>query len=289
MLKKRLIGSINIKDRWAVQSIGFQKYLPIGNPKYSVKYLDKWGVDEIVIHDISATVNDVFPSFTFLNDITKEASIPVTYGGGINSVKKMIKILQCGVDKICINQSAINNNNIISEASKILGRQCVVISIDIILNNNKPEVFDYCQKKSTGFGLINFARRVEDLGAGELIIRNIEYDGMKCGYDIISIKEVFDNVGIPIIASGGYGNPKHALDCFKKTKISGISIGNSLTYFEHSAAIIKSSLNHKDFSIRNETAFKYSKSSIGIDGRLQKFEDKYLENLIFKKVPEVKI
>ena len=94
MLKKRLIGSINIKNGWAVQSFNFQKYLPIGKPKYSLDFLDKWGVDEIVVHDISATPNNSLPRFSLLNEITKKASIPVTYGGGLNSVKKMIKVFQ---------------------------------------------------------------------------------------------------------------------------------------------------------------------------------------------------
>ena len=289
MLKKRIIGSIVINNNWAVQSIKFNKYTPIGKPQYSVEFLDKWGVDEIIISDISATLNQSKPNYKLLNQITEKCSVPITYGGGIKSISDMIKILKYGADKICINNIVLKNPKIVFEGAKILGRQCILVSIDVICHNGKFEVYDYVSKKSTGIDLIEFVKKIVNFGAGEVVVRNINHDGMKIGYDIDMISKIATLLPIPVIAAGGYGIPQHALDCFNNTNISACAIGNALAHIEHSVALIKSYLSNQKCPIRHETTFTYLNGSINGNGRHIKYNDDYLENLIYEKIPEIKI
>jgi len=289
MLKKRIIGSINLKDGWAVQSLSFKKFLPIGKLKYSLEFLDRWGIDEILILDINASRSKNSPNFDLLKRATKNINVPVTVGGGIKSVKDMIKILKTGADKICINSSVLENFNIITKGAKTLGRQCIVTSIDVIKVGKDFKVYDHINKTSTGLSPIDFSIKAIDKGAGEILIRSIHNDGMKDGYDLELISNIADKVEAPIIAAGGYGNPRHILDCFNVTDVSACAIGNSLNYSEQSVAIIKSYLFNNDCEIRHETAFTYQINNINNEGRISKYDDIYLENLIFEKIPEVKI
>jgi imidazole glycerol-phosphate synthase subunit HisF len=289
MLKKRIIGSIALKDNWVVQSIDFKKYLPIGKLKHSVDFLDRWGIDEILVLDINASKAKRSPNFKLINSETKNINVPITVGGGIKSVKDMVNIIKSGADKICINSYMLKNSNIIMEGAKTLGRQCIVASIDAIRIGQKYEVYDHINKIPTNLSPIDLSKKAVDNGAGEILIRSIHSDGMKNGYDIELISNISDKVKVPIIAAGGYGNPKHVMDCFSITDVSACAIGNSLNYSEHSVAIIKSYLSNNDCGIRHETAFTYENNSINHEGRISKYDDLYLENLIFEEIPEVKI
>ena len=289
MLKRRIIGSITLKNNWVVQSISFNKYLPIGQLKYSVNILDRWGVDEIIVFDIDASKLGYSPNFKLYKESTKNINVPLTVGGGIRDVSDMINALQSGADKICLNHSILENTQIIFKGSKTLGRQCIVVSIDVVNNGKRYEVFDHIKKKSTGLSPLELSKKAVDLGAGELVVRSIHNDGMKNGYEIELISEISDNVSVPVIAAGGYGNPIHLLDCFNNTNISACAIGNSLNYTEHSIGMIKSYLSERNSEIRHETSFKYSNNVINKNGRITKYDDDYLEKLIFEKFPKVKI
>jgi len=287
MLKRRIIGSITLKDNWVVQSINFNKYLPVGRLKYSVDFLDRWGIDEILVLDINASKSGYTPNYKLIKESTKNINVPLTVGGGIRNVTDMIDVLKSGADKICLNNSLLNNDNIIYEGSKILGRQCIVASIDVINNGERYEVFDHIKKTSTGLSPLELSQKIVDLGAGELLIRSIHKDGMKNGYDIELISEISDKVSVPIIAAGGYGNPDHVINCFNNTNISACAIGNSLNYTEHSVAVIKSYIINHSSSIRHETTFSYTKGIVNKKGRTRKYDDDYLENLIFQEIPEI--
>lgn len=287
MLKKRIIGSILIKDNWVIQSENFKRYLPVGQLKYSVEFLDRWGIDEIIVLDINASKSNHLPNYQLIKESTNNINVPLTVGGGIRNVRDMIGILKSGADKICLNHSILENIEIIQEGAKTLGRQCIVVSIDFINNNGSYEVFDHIKKKSTGFSPEELSQKAIDLGAGELLIRSIDNDGMKNGYNFELISEIAEKVSVPVIAAGGYGNPRHVLDCFNGTNISACAIGNSLNYIEHSVTLIKSFLINHNCIIRHDSPFPYQSSIINENGRTLKHSDEYLENLIFENIPEV--
>ena len=289
MLKKRIIGSIPLKNNWVVQSINFNQYLPIGKLKYSVEFLDRWGIDELLVSDISASKTQTSFNYQLLRESTENINVPITAGGGIKNVGDMINVLKSGADKICINNSILSDDNIITNGSKTLGRQCIMVSIDVLNLDNQYKVFDHVHNRVTDISVIELAQKVVDQGAGELLIRSIRRDGMKNGYNIELLSKISEKVSVPIIAVGGYGIPKHIIDCFNDTNISACAIGNELNYTEHSVTMIKSYLRNMTNQIRHETEFKYLKNIINSKGRASKYQDDYLENLIFKKITKLKI
>ena len=214
MLKKRIVACVVVKDGIAVQSIGFNKYLPIGKPEIVVEFLNNWGIDEIILSDISASIHYKTPDFELIKKISKKCFVPLTIAGGINSLDIMRTLMHCGADKLSINHAAIENPEIIPEAANVFGKQCVVLSIDGKKVANRYKVYDYYRKQSTEKDIFKWAKEVELLGAGEILINSVDQDGQKNGFDHELVKSVCENVSIPVIACGGAGNPKHFFNLF---------------------------------------------------------------------------
>jgi len=283
MLKKRLIACLIIKNGIVVQSINFKKYLPIGKPSISVEFLNKWGIDEIIILDIDATAEGRGPNFEMIKNISKKCFVPLTVGGGINSLEEMKKIIRYGADKISINASAIKNASIISKASEILGDQSIVVSMDIKKNKNgKYEVYSYLDRKSTGINPVDFAEKVEKLGAGEIFLNSVDGDGSKTGFDIKLTSMVSESVSIPVIACGGAGHPQHFYDCFTKGGVNVVAAGNYFHFTEHSPITTKSFLKQKGIDVRIDTQAKYEGFSFDEFGRVAKRSEEYLDKIRFE-------
>jgi cyclase len=280
MLKKRIAASLVVKNGIVVQSIGFRKYLPVGKPSVAVEFLNLWGIDEIILTDITATTRGNGPDFDMIKKATQKCFVPLTIGGGITNVDHIKELMHSGADKIAINQSALYQPKLITEAANIFGNQSVVVSIDCINTADGYRVYDYLQKKTTIHAPSEFARKAEEAGAGEILINSVDRDGSYLGYDLELVDEVCSQLRIPVIACGGAKNASHMIDVLKNTKASAASAGNFLHFTEHSVNITKSYIqNYLD--VRLETHANYADNVLDDQLRLIKKDDKVLEEMLY--------
>jgi len=287
MLCRRIIATLVIKNGWVVQSIGFKKYLPVGSVDVSIEFLNQWGIDEIVLLDIDATPEGREPNYELIQRVSKKNFVPLTVGGGIKNVQVMRKLIQSGADKISLNQAALHNPSLIEEAATVLGRQCLVVSMDVKrITKSRYEIFVNSGKAPTGVDPIEWSRRVEALGAGEILVSSIDRNGSKEGYDCSLIRQISDAVTLPVIASGGAGHPKHFLEGFLKGQATALSAGNFFHFTEHSVTVVKAFLRKRGLSVRQGVYANYEGSRFLASGRIAKSSESYLENLKYTHIPE---
>ncbi len=290
MLKKRIIASIIVKDGTVVQSINFKKYLPIGNPEIAVEFLNRWGIDEIILVNIDTTKNKNKPDFEMLKKMSKKSLVPLTFGGGINSIEDVKTAIYNGADKVCLNNAALVNPNLITEAAEIFGNQSVVVSIDVRKNERGDyEVYSYLLEKEVGLNPVDFAKKVELLGAGEIFLNSVDRDGTKKGLDLKLLNQVAENVSIPVIFCGGIGHPEHFEEGFRNNKVNAIAAANYFHYTEHSVITTKAYLKLKGLNIRCDTYADYEKILFSEEGRIAKRAEEYLKEIRFEYFPEEKI
>ncbi len=283
MLKKRVIAALVIKDGIVVQSKGFNSYLPIGKPEIAVEFLNQWGIDEIILTDINATKNNREPDYNLVKKIASKCQVPLTVGGGISELNHIKHLMNSGADKISVNQSAINNYKLITDAAKIFGNQCIVVSVDACIKDGSYKLYNHINKTATDISPFNFSKSMEDYGAGEIIINSVEKDGSYSGYDKKLIDLLCATVTIPIIAIGGAKNANDMIDVLQNTKISGAAAANFFHFNEHSVIITKALIN-KNLPIRIDTEATYMENSVNKNCRLIKKNDLVLENLLFTKI-----
>jgi len=286
VLKKRIVAILIVKDGIVVQSIGFNKYLPVGSVAVCVEFLNKWGTDEIILLDIDKTKQGKGPDFKLITEVSKKSFVPLTVGGGIRNLNDMRKLVHYGADKISINKLALINPKIIKEASSIFGNQCIVVSMDVKSNNGRHEIYSDNGKNPTGLDPVKQAEVFESLGAGEILLNSIDGDGSRQGYDLQIIKKVSKAVSIPVIACGGAGQPKHFLEVFIKTRVLAAAAGNFFHFTEHSPIILKSFLIKKGIDVRLDTDADYKSVNFMGDGRIIKRPEDYLDKLRFEYISE---
>lgn len=285
MLKKRIIACLVVKDGIVVQSIGFNKYLPVGKPQIAVEFLNYWGIDEIVLVDISATKQKREPNFDLMRSVSKKCYVPLTIGGGITEVKHVRELMHCGADKFSINHTALANPKFITETAHIFGNQCVVVSIDAYRDEaGNCKVYDYTTKTTIDKTPAQWAKEVEELGAGELFLTSVNRDGSYLGYDIDLIKEVADAVSIPVIASGGAKNAKDFEEVFSKTDAMAASAANFFHFTEHSVVVAKTAMVKNGGNIRLETHANYLENPVDAEYRLIKKDDKVLDDMLYIRI-----
>lgn len=250
MLKKRIIPCMDIKDGRVVKGINFLGLADAGDPVIlATKYvLD--GADELVFLDIAATLENRKTLPELVIAIASKINIPFTVGGGINSVEDAEKLIRCGADKISINSSAVKNPELITEISKSLGSQAVVVAIDVKNNNGHWEVFINGGTKPTGLDAVDWAKRAEQLGAGEILLTSMNSDGTKSGFSIEITDSISKAVNIPVIASGGAGSKEHFRDVFIKTSVSAALAASIFHYGEIPLPELKSYLKTQNIPIR---------------------------------------
>jgi cyclase len=283
MLKKRIAATLVIRNGIVVQSIGFNTYLPVGKPAIAVEYLNQWGIDEIILIDISASKNGIGPDNNIIKNISEKCFVPLTVGGGISSLDQMKNLMQSGADKIALNQMAIHRPILIEEAAKVFGNQCIVISIDVIKTDYGYKVYDYIQKTFLSIELTEFVRKMENLGAGEFLINSVDRDGKYLGFDIDLMRLICQNTNIPVIASGGARNALDFIEIFKNTNVSAASAANFFHFLEHSVILTKSRIK-KDIDVRLETHSTYEFANLNQDVRLNKIGENELEELLFVRI-----
>ena len=261
MKKKRLIPVLLLKNGWLVQSKSFSTYQNLGNPTTAVTRISEWGSDELIYLDISSDSNyDIrrddqnYPNRrTFLEiieDVSSATFMPITVGGKIKSLNDIENRLRLGADKISINKYAIKNPAFINEAAKEFGSQCIVISVDVKKHNSNDLIYNYDDKNCYDLVLLDYLKKVEDLGAGEILINSVDRDGSGEGYDIGLLNDICENINIPIIACGGVGEWSHFQEALEKTNVDAVSAANIFHYIDQSVYLAKSFLFDKGLNVR---------------------------------------
>jgi cyclase len=252
MLAKRIIPCLDVKDGRVVKGVNFVNLRDAGDPVELAAIYDREGADELVFLDISASHEGRATMVEVVRQTAGEISIPFTVGGGIASTDDMKRLLRAGADKIGINTAAVRSPELVSEGARKFGSQCIVVAIDARFNPewNEWEVFTHGGRNGTGIRALEWAKRVEQLGAGELLLTSMDADGTKDGFDLPLTKAVSESVGIPVIASGGAGNQEHFYDVFAKGKADAGLAATIFHYKELTIQGVKDSLKQRGVEIR---------------------------------------
>jgi cyclase len=250
MLKNRIIPCLDVKNGRVVKGINFVDLKDVGDPVEQAKIYSESGADEICFLDITASNEDRETIFEVVRQTSKNCFVPLTVGGGIKNLEDINKLLASGADKVSINTAAVNNQNLIMDSSKKFGSQCIVVAIDAKQKKGGWEIFTHGGRTETGIDAIDFAKKMEDCGAGELLITSMDRDGTQKGYDNDLISEIEKNVNIPIIASGGVGNLKHLEEGITKGHANALLAASIFHYGKYSIMEVKNYLNSKKIPVR---------------------------------------
>ena len=250
MLKNRIIPCLDVKNGRVVKGINFVDLKDAGDPVEQAKIYSDGGADEICFLDISASNENRDTIYDVVERTSKKCFVPLTVGGGIKNVDDISKLLNCGADKVSINTAAVQNSEVIVESSRKFGSQCIVVAIDAKKNNNKWEIFTHGGRNKTGVDAIEFAKKMEDSGAGELLVTSMDRDGTQIGYDIELMSNISSKINIPIIASGGVGNLDHLVDGIKIGNASAVLAASIFHYGTYSIMQAKEYLDLKGIPVR---------------------------------------
>ena len=229
MITKRIIPCLDVKDGRVVKGVNFKGLNDVASPVELAAYYSSCGADELVFYDITAS-SDGRKLFTeILTETARRVFIPLTVGGGINSVDDFDRVLKCGADKVSVNSGAIKDPSLVGKAAALYGSQCVVLSADIKRVDGQFRVFAKGGREDTGLEAISWIKRCVDSGAGEIVVNSIDTDGVKKGFDIEMLEAVCNAVNVPVIASGGAGCIKDFIDLFNA--VPGVDAGLAASIF----------------------------------------------------------
>ena len=251
MLAKRIIPCLDVKEGKVVKGINFVGIKEVGDPVECAKEYNEQGADEIVFLDITATHEKRKTMIDVVERTAKVVFVPLTVGGGINSVEDFRNMLRAGADKVSVNSSAVRNPDLIKEAADIFGSQCVVVAIDarrredggftVVINGGRID---------TGFDAVQWAKKVYELGAGEILLTSMDADGTKQGFDIELLNAITEVVDIPVIASGGCGKLEHFSQVFKETSADAALAASLFHYKELTVSQVKEHLKENGITVR---------------------------------------
>ena len=209
MLKKRIIPCLDVKDGRVVKGINFLDLIDAGDPVEQAKFYSENGADEICFLDISASLEERDTIINMVERTAQEVFIPLTVGGGVKSIDNIQSLLRAGADKVSINSAAITNPNIIKQSSDFFGSQCIVVAVDVKKDKNGWKVYSHGGTKNTGIDALIWLKKIEALGAGEILLTSMDRDGTKQGFDLEILRIANELINIPVIASGGIGSLEH--------------------------------------------------------------------------------
>ena len=231
MITKRIIPCLDVKNGRVVKGVNFKDLGDVASPVELAEYYSECGADELVFYDITASAEGRTIFTDILCETAKRVFIPLTVGGGINTVDDFERVLNCGADKVSVNSGAIRDPSLISAAAKLYGDQCVVLSADIKRVNGEFRVFSKGGRIDTGMEAISWIRRCVDLGAGEVVVNSIDTDGVKNGFDLEMLDAVCNAVPVPVIASGGAGRIEDFITLFKSIPKVDAGLAASIFHF----------------------------------------------------------
>jgi len=251
MLAKRIIPCLDVEGGRVVKGVHFVNLRDAGDPVELAAFYDREGADELVFLDITASHEGRDTKVELAASTGERVFIPYTIGGGIRSLDDIRNILKAGADKVSINTAALDDPTLITRAAERFGNQCVVVAIDARSRENGTwEVYTHGGRKPTGIDVLEWASKVESLGAGEIMLTSMDRDGTKLGYDIPLTKAVCDVVSIPVIASGGAGNLEHLADAIQQTGCDAVLLASLFHYNEYSINEAKEYLASRGIEVR---------------------------------------
>lgn len=252
MLKTRIIPTLLIRDVGLVKGVAFDSWRRVGAPMQAVKVFNMRDVDELVLLDIGAIRNGQEPDYELVESLAEECMVPLTVGGGVLDSEMVRRLLLAGADKVSINSVAFENPSVISESAKLFGVQCVVASIDCRRNQDgSHECYSHCGTIATGREVVTWARELESLGAGEILLTSIDRDGTMEGFDLDLIRKVTSEVSIPVIASGGAGGYEDIEQAISQGGASAVSASSIYLFTESTPLGAKTHLAGKGIPVRN--------------------------------------
>ena len=231
MITKRIIPCLDVKDGRVVKGVNFLGLCDVSSPVKLAKFYSECGADELVFYDITASSEGRALFTDILTEVASTIFIPLTVGGGINSLEDFDRVLKCGADKVSVNSGAIKNPTLIKEAAQRYGNQCVVLSVDVKRVDGVFTVFAKGGRENTGIEAIGWIKKCVELGAGEVVVNSIDTDGVKGGFDIELLKLVCEAVNVPVIASGGAGCVNDFIELFREIKDIDAGLAASVFHF----------------------------------------------------------
>ena len=231
MITKRIIPCLDVKNGRVVKGVNFEGVSDVSSPIDLAKYYSHCGADELVFYDITASFEGRKLFTDILRDVASQIFIPLTVGGGINTVDDFERVLTCGADKVSVNSGAIRDPELIRNAAKRYGDQCVVLSVDVKRVDGVFRVFAKGGRENTGMEAIEWIKRGVSLGAGEIVVNSIDTDGVKNGFDLEMLEQVLNAVNVPVIASGGAGGVRDFVELFTKLPTIDAGLAASIFHF----------------------------------------------------------
>lgn len=251
MITKRIIPCLDVKDGRVVKGVNFQGLSDVNSPVELAEYYTKNGADEMVFYDITASAEGRKLFTEVLTEVASKVFIPLTVGGGINSLKDFDRVLKCGADKVSVNSGAIRNPELIRQAAEKYGNQCVVLSVDAARVDGTYRVFAKGGRENTGMDAVEWIREGVERGAGEVVLNSIDTDGVKQGFDLPMLKAVCEVVDVPVIASGGAGCTQDFVTLFQEIPTVSAGLAASIFHFgEVAIPDLKKELKKNDISVR---------------------------------------
>ena len=250
MLKNRIIPCLDVKNGRVVKGINFIDLKDAGNPVEQARIYSDGGADEICFLDITASNENRDTIYDVVEKTSKKCFVPLTVGGGVKSVDDINKLLNCGADKVSINTAAVQNSEVVVESSRKFGSQCIVVAIDAKKNSDNWEIYTHGGRNNTGINAVEFAKKMENSGAGELLVTSMDRDGTQVGYDLELMSKISSKVNIPVIASGGVGNLDHLVDGIKLGNASAVLAASIFHYGKYSVKEAKEYLDSKGIPVR---------------------------------------
>lgn len=251
MITKRIIPCLDVKDGRVVKGVNFKNVADVSSPVELARFYSDCGADELVFYDITASFEQRKLFTDILTQVASQIFIPLTVGGGINTLDDFERVLGCGADKVSVNSGAIRDPSLVERAAKKYGAQCVVLSADVKRVDGQFHVFAKGGREDTGMEAISWIKRCVDNGAGEVVVNSIDTDGVKQGFDLEMLTKVCDTVSVPVIASGGAGGIDHFTQLFKSVPKVSAGLAASIFHFgEVEIADLKNQLKNNDITVR---------------------------------------
>lgn len=236
MITKRIIPCLDVRDGRVVKGTNFLGIKDVEDPVSLASFYNESGADELVFYDITASYEKRNLFTDVLKSVAEQIFIPLTVGGGINTLSDFDRVLKCGADKVSVNSGAIKNPSLIEDAARLYGNQCVVLSMDVKRVDGVFRIFSHGGRIDTGIDALEWAKRGEESGAGELVVNSIDTDGVKRGFDLEMLEKICKTVHIPVIASGGAGKKEDFYELFDKVK--GVDAGLAASIFHFREVLI---------------------------------------------------
>lgn len=251
MLKTRIVPTLLFKNVGLVKGVGFDSWRRVGTAMQSIRVYNRREVDELILLDIAATPDRAKPNFREIDELADSCFMPLTVGGGVKNIDDIRNLLAVGADKVAVNTSAVETPELVRDGAREFGAQCIVVSIDVRqTDEGGRDVVTHCGQQRTGINPIEWAKIVQGLGAGEILLTSVERDGTMGGYDLDLIHDVAAAVTVPVIASGGCGNYEHMAQVLQQTRAGALAAASIFHFTEQTPREAKLYLAERGFAVR---------------------------------------